>query len=97
MEQYFAQIDAKCMIRIPTHDLGISTSGCARYQMHPTGLDWNVVLTRSLQYMRATQGRSGIPRIEPNFFTLLEIPYEWKVHMSTPQDLPTLAGQSSKE
>ena len=33
------------------------------------------------QYIRAIQGHSGMPRIDPKFFTLLEIPYEWKVHI----------------
>ena len=32
------------------------------------------------QYIRAMQGHRGVPRVDPTFFTLLEIPYEWKVH-----------------
>ena len=39
--------------------------------MHKTGFDLNIVL----------KGHSGVPRIGPQFFTLLEIPCEWKVHI----------------
>ena len=64
------------MTRIPTHDLGISTGGWTRYQLHQTGLDFNIVLTPlgELVYMRSTRGDSGVPRIVPTFCTLLEIP-----------------------
>ena len=35
------------MIRIPTHDLGISTSSWKRHQMHQTGFELNIVLTHA--------------------------------------------------
>ena len=34
-----------------------------------------------LQYIRAIQGHSGVPRIAPKFSSLLEIPCAWKVHI----------------
>ena len=33
-----------------------------------------------LLYIRATQGHSGTLRIDPQFFTLLEIPKRWKTY-----------------
>ena len=33
-----------------------------------------------LQYIRSIEDHSGVPRNDPQFFTLLELPYEWKVH-----------------
>ena len=33
------------------------------------------------QYMEVIQGRSGVPEVDPIFFTLLEIPYEWEIHI----------------
>ena len=34
------------------------------------------------QNMRSIQSHSGVPEVYPQFFTLLEIPYEWKHHIS---------------
>ena len=45
-------------------DLGISTSGWTRYQVHQTGLDVNVAWTRF-----SIQGHSGVPKIDPTFST----------------------------
>ena len=33
------------------------------------------------QYIRSILSHSGIPRIDPKFFMLLEIPFKWKVHI----------------
>ena len=45
------------------------------------------------QHIRAKQGRSGTPRMDPKLWTVLEIPYELTKH--TVQDLLIIAGQSS--
>ena len=58
-------------------DRGISTSGWTRYQAHETEFDLNIYLDShgEPQYIRSVEGHSGVPRIDPLIFTLLEIPY----------------------
>ena len=33
------------------------------------------------QYIRSIQGQSGVPGIDQHYFTLLEIPHAWKIHI----------------
>ena len=46
--------------------------------------------------MRSIQSHSGVPEVNQQFVTLLEIPSEWK-NTSTTQDLQTIESQSIKE
>ena len=66
---------------------------------HQTGFDFEFCLGLhgEPQYIRAIQGPSGIPSVDPKFFTLLETLFEWRVHISTIQDLLIISGPLSKE
>ena len=48
------------------------------------------------QSIRPIHGHSGVPRINPKYFTLLQIPYAWIVYIYR-AGLRTITGQSSKE
>ena len=51
MKQFFGEHCCKeSMIHIPKHDLGISTSGWKRYQMHQTDLESRVVHQQLIQH-----------------------------------------------
>ena len=76
------------MIRIRKHDLGISTSGWTRYQMHLTGSDLNVALARTEnpRCTRSIQGHSGIPRVDSKLFSSVSVesirlPYRISEHL----------------
>ena len=54
----------------------IFARGWTRDQLHQTGLDSNTVLTHTEKLITAMEGHSGVPRIDSQFFTSFEIPFE---------------------
>ena len=95
MEQYIGQTfmhrlhDPHLYERPWNFDKWLEASDMIRFEYcpHPHG---------EPQYIRAILGHCGVPRIDPTFFTLLEMSYQWKVHVyhtgSSNNDKPIGAG-----
>ena len=70
------------LMRRQKHDLGISTSGWTRYQLHQTRSDLNVALTQT-ENLNTSDGYM-VTEAHQEFiqtFSLVTIPYVWKVYI----------------
>ena len=85
-------------IRISTSDLGISTNGWKRYQLHQTRSDMNIVLTHT-----ENLSTSDRYKVTESYQELIDTSFRDEQsrmsgnHTSAIQDLLTVKGQSSKE